>query len=166
MRTHTPFVIRVVSYAVLPVLAYSAGTSPPDQAEQLLAQARHSVGVGLKANTVKSLVITGGFTTVGTARKALPQSPPPGSKGTGGTLKAQMVPADDVGDVRLSFMLPDRFRQDYTYWNPNGQPLWTRASCRDGDDVWLDNRVAQVIPEGMSVSVEAGAAPDATVVGT
>jgi len=74
-----------------------------------------------------------------------------------------MVPTDDVGDVRLSFMLPDRFRQDYTYWNASGQPMWTRAARRDGDDVWLENRVAQAVPEGMSVSVDPGPASDATV---
>ncbi len=74
-----------------------------------------------------------------------------------------MVPADDVGNIRLSFLLPDRFRQDYTYWTPNGQPTSTRTACRDGDDVWLENRVPQAMPEGMSVSVDPAPTPDATM---
>src|SRR5207245_230805 len=120
--------IMIVSIAVLSFSGTASGhtSSPPDRAGELLERAREAIGIGSSRSKIEALIVAGEFTSIGTARRSQtsPQKPKAGS-----TL-LQMVPADDVGNFRFALQVPDKFRQDFTYWTPNGQPSWIRTLCR------------------------------------
>lgn len=157
---------RTVRVAVLSVfvaaLAHAQGPSPTDRAQDLLKQARNSIGVGAGRTNINSLVISGTFTSVGTARRPVSTSPPNKSRAAGGTLTPQMVPTDEGGSIDIRILMPNRFRQDYTYFSPSGHPLWTRTASREADEVWLENRAAPAA-EGVSVSVNPAPSADASM---
>jgi hypothetical protein len=117
-------------------------------AERLMAEARASVGILSGQDKIKSLVIIGGFTRIGTARRL------------GETSK--MEKADDVGNMHLSLMLAERFRQDYTILREDGASLVTEITCRDGENVWLANRLPQYLPQQSSIVVRPAPTPDAS----
>lgn len=153
--------IYLLALAIPACFGVRSADSRPDQANELLAQARRAIGVEATQSNVRSLIVTGSFTSVGTARRALP--PNLTNSKPGSTIKLEMAATDDIGGIRLSFLVPGSFRQDYAYSSPDGQHAWTRTLCRNGDVVWLENSVAPAVPAGTSVSVNPAPTADAAI---
>jgi len=115
---------------------------------ELLARARQALGLDSHAKGIVTLVSTGEFTKVGDSRAPSPKT-------------GEMAPADSIGKIRLTFRLPDAFRQDYAYTVLGKLPGPIFITCRDGDTIWLDNRLPQPMPTGTSISVDPPPEPDA-----
>src|SRR5208283_1637022 len=128
----------VFAFCVLRLLA--AG-SP--QAEDLIELGRKALGTdALVSGKFKSMEVKGTFVML-----------PSGGFASNG--KSVVQPSDDVGNVRLLFLLPDRFRQDNTHTFGEGGPasvVWT--TTRNGNEVWDDRHAVEPLPPNTSVSVD------------
>jgi hypothetical protein len=169
LHPHRVTLILIVSIAVLSLFGTALGetSSPQGRANELLDRARAAIRIESSESKAEALVVAGEFTSIGTARRFQTVSMIVTPRDAGKTIHiTPMEPADDVGNFRFALQ-PDKIKQEFSYWTPDGQPAFIRTLCRDGEDVRSENRVAGgsqgPIGSRTSISVTPAEAPDAAV---
>jgi hypothetical protein len=157
--------MMIVSVAVFALSGTGWGDTSSDRATELLDRARAAIRIESSESKAEALVVAGEFTSIGTARRSQTVSMIVTPKDAGKTIHiTPMEPADDVGNFRFALQ-PDKIKQEFSYWTPDGQPAFIRTLCRDGEDVRSENRVAggsqSPIGSRSSISVTPAEAPDA-----